>query len=44
MELNIEKVLELYNQRVAQLEHENILLKAQLAQLQSMDNEVKEEE
>ncbi len=40
MELNIEKVLELYNQRVAQLEHENILLKAQVAQL----SEGKEEE
>ena len=40
MELDIEKVLELYNQRVAQLEHENILLKVQLQQLQEKESKV----
>ena len=34
MELDINKVLELYNKKLAELEHENILLKAQLEQLQ----------
>ncbi len=34
MELNIDKVLELYNRRVAELEHEVILLRAQIDQLQ----------
>ena len=33
MELDIEKVLELYNKRVAELEHEIILLKAQIEQM-----------
>ena len=40
MELNVEKIIELYNQRVAQLEHENILLKVQLQQLQEKESKV----
>ena len=40
MELDINKVLELYNKKVAELEHENILLKVQLAQLEEKLNEL----
>lgn len=34
MELDINKVLELYNKKIAELEHENILLKVQVSQLE----------
>lgn len=42
MELNIEVVLDFYNKRVAELEHEVILLKAQIAQIQENINKGEE--
>ena len=42
MEIKLEKIIELYSIRVAELEHEVIMLKAQLIELQEGMNEGEE--